>query len=434
MQKMNDEIQFKPPPSKNTRWERQFDRLWMLYMTIFLCSLHFEQKFFDRAFPNALDYALVILVWIGAIMLLYAGCKNLSSQIIQIVLTVCAILGSLVWLHYAAALPSTDMNETTCKTWDCHLLQQLAAGSMTDTWATGWFGQTLIILGQFTIMPALFMVLIQRYKGSGSHLVNESYDALPLMGISFLLIGLCEVFFPSFVAMFIVSIVNFIFALCISQLPILNQNSEEQLVDSSPASPQYVQFNWVNFLQNLLMLAGIVVFVVSFIEINSYIFERFWEMAIGVGLIYLWNRIVLPKITRSDKDRIWWQDFFFYTCLVVTMAMGWHFYNSNSDLITKSGISPIVAGLFFGYFSIWLNQYLKNPNPAVSSAISIKFLKKPIGDLFLLNLMILLVFIGSLFEINPRSTGVFITFLPGLIVAIIGWVLVISKKITPSMQ
>ena len=112
------------------KWETHFNRLWMLFMTLFLCSVRFEQKLFDHAFESAISYVYIILVWLGVLLLMYSIGKNLSTQTIHIILTICAILVSLVWLYYAAALPSSDLLESDCKNWDCHLMLQLATGSI----------------------------------------------------------------------------------------------------------------------------------------------------------------------------------------------------------------------------------------------------------------------------------------------------------------
>lgn len=410
------------------KWESQIDQLWMFFMTLFLCSLYFEQKLFDKAFKSTNSYVFIVVGWFLVLYLMYSFGKKISSQTIRNILTICSISVSLVWLYYAAALPSLDFSEAKCTTWDCHLLQQLAMGSMVDSWATSTFGQSIMILCQFTIIPTLLMILIQRNLIHERNQMNNSGSALLILGVGLLLIGLFEVFLPSFVTMICISLLNFIFAMMLSQFPIISKNHNGTKFDQVITNGSYIQLNFLYFIQNLFMLAGIVVFVFSFVNVDSYIFERLWEMSIGVFFIYLWNRKVLPHFSKDINQQRWWQDFFFYTSLVVTMAMGWNFYNSNSELVTNSGISPIISGLFYGYFSIWLNDYLKNPNPNLSRSISLKLFKKPVGDLFLLNMIIMLIFVGTLFEINPRSNDGFITFLPGLIVAIIGWLIVISRK------
>jgi hypothetical protein len=401
--------------------DRPFDRLWIVYMTTLLSSIFLSQKMFDKAFPDESQYVYIIIAWLVTLLVVYLIGRKISVKIIQIILVVCAALASIVWLNYTAALPALDLQTSQCQTWDCHLLQELAAGTMSDTWAIGSIGLTILILTQFTIMPPLLMVFYRSQHQAEKY----TFDAGSLFWMAGLLIvtGVLEIYLPSYIAMlFVTGIQIFSFLLCIFHPSIRKSDSPTN------EKSRFVPFNFWVFLQNLLALAAVTVFVFMFTETRYYIFERTWQMGIGVLLFYLWMRLITSHFAKSIPEQIWWLDVFFFTALVMGTAMGWNYYFSESSLRTDSGISPIISGILYAYFSVRLNLYLRHPNPVPSRSIPVFFLKRPLGDWFILNLMLLIVYIGAMVEIRPQDNEAFITFIPGLIIAILGWILVLLRK------
>ncbi len=414
--------------------------IWGLYFILMACVVILIKGVFKKVFPGESMYIPAVLVMLGSWILSLIIFKRFSASksIVGSILTVCLIFLSIYWVFFAAALPETDLNIHACSTWDCVLLQELESGAMLDSWVTTPIGLMMMVITQFSLVPSLLFMITRLTNITTSQNDPKGTDtpesprpvslySLLAMALASFLIGGIEVYLPNFVAVssvaglyLLLSLV--VFAVLVRIPSALPEQSNQQTQNSA------FQINPLNMFVYLLFLAGFIIFVFSFADIKGYPLQRIWQFGVGILLFVVFFIVMISKDSQTYHQLIVWLNKAFFFVLLIASIQATHFYFSRSVLVLEAGLSPVISGFLLACFSIRMMLFVNNSGPVEKKGIALKKIPSANASLFILNLILALIFVVSLFEIFPRDRDAFITFLPGIAIGLIGFLLSMVKR------
>lgn len=410
--------------------------IWCLYFILMSCTVILTRGVFKKAFPSESSYVFAGLAILGSwlLSLILFNRFRASKSVIGSVLVLGSTFLAIYWFFFAAILPAADINIESCATWDCVLMQELESGAMLDSWVIAPIGIILLLIFQFSLIPSFLFMLTRLLSGSSTNLSQQeptnhpvSISSLLVMALLSIAIGGIEEYFPNYVAVSFIVLLCIVFSLLISVLitRLPPQSSEPPTQQTESVS---YRMNLSSFLLNLFFLAGFIIFVFSFADIKGYPLERFGQFGLGILLFVLVYVGIISKYSQSYKDLIAWLNKSFFGVLLVVSIQVAHFYFSRSALVLDTGLSPVLSGFLLACFSIRIMIFAWQPESTETRGIPLQKIPSNLASLLILNVILGLVFVVSLFQIFPRDRDAFVTFLPGIAIGLIGLLLSAIKR------